>query len=304
MKTRLLILVLLIVCFSCGTNNKPVSDAQKEKIKGEVKEVVTTIIKGCEEANFDIAMTPFLESPDFVYVYNGVSLNYKGVVNGMKPMFSTMINQKVTIIDEKYVFLDNETVIYITNCKFLENYKDGHAILSDPMVWQITFRRLNNKWMVINGVESSVRQNAKNTETSKELNQVELMKLWTGSWKCTTNKDTIVFWDSKLFGNGLEGYFKYVTNGKTVIEGKQLWGYDETTDKFNFSDMIKGVGNIFYLTWFTTKNKAEIITINDINNPENAKLKWEMLLKSPDMFLYNTIINGQLAKSDTYIRVK
>jgi hypothetical protein len=38
MKTRLVFLVLLIVCISCGTNNKPVSDAQKEKTKGEVKE--------------------------------------------------------------------------------------------------------------------------------------------------------------------------------------------------------------------------------------------------------------------------
>ena len=33
MKTRLIFLLLLIVSFSCGTNNKPVSDAQKEPIK-------------------------------------------------------------------------------------------------------------------------------------------------------------------------------------------------------------------------------------------------------------------------------
>ena len=56
MKTRLIFLVLLIVCFSCGTNNKPVSDAQKEKIKGEVKEVVNTIFKGAEEANSDMVL--------------------------------------------------------------------------------------------------------------------------------------------------------------------------------------------------------------------------------------------------------
>src|SRR4030042_269963 len=38
MKTRLIFLVMLIVCISCGTNNKPVSDAQKEKIKLEDEE--------------------------------------------------------------------------------------------------------------------------------------------------------------------------------------------------------------------------------------------------------------------------
>jgi hypothetical protein len=55
MKTRLVFLAMLIFCFSCGTNNKPLSDAQKEKIKGEVKVEVNTFFKGCEEVNFDMA---------------------------------------------------------------------------------------------------------------------------------------------------------------------------------------------------------------------------------------------------------
>ena len=74
MKTRLILLVLLIVSFSCGTNNKPVSDAQKEKIKGDVKEVVNTIFKGAEEANFEMATEPWLDSPDFVLINNGMTL--------------------------------------------------------------------------------------------------------------------------------------------------------------------------------------------------------------------------------------
>ena len=170
-------------CFSCGTNNKPVSDAEKEKIKGEVKEVANAMFKGCEEANFDMAVESFLDSPDFVYIYNGVSLNYKGVVDGIKPLFGALINQKVTITDEKYVFLDKSTVIYTTNCKFLENYKDGHAIISDPMVVQVTFKKIDNKWKAINGVESSVRQNVKNSENLEGLTQVELSKYFLGTWK-------------------------------------------------------------------------------------------------------------------------
>ena len=86
MKTRLIFLVLLIACISCGTNNKPVSDAQKEKIKGEVKEVVNTFIKGCEEVNSDMAIKPFLDSPDFVYIANGKTYSYKEF-NVMKPVF-------------------------------------------------------------------------------------------------------------------------------------------------------------------------------------------------------------------------
>ena len=54
MKTQPILLLLLVVCFSCGTNNKPLSDSQKEKVISEVKPVVTEIIKGAEEANLDL----------------------------------------------------------------------------------------------------------------------------------------------------------------------------------------------------------------------------------------------------------
>jgi len=53
--------------------------------------------------------------------------------------------------------------------------------------------KINNKWKAINGVESSVRQNTKNSETSKELNQVELMKQMIGSWQGDIAKDTTLF---------------------------------------------------------------------------------------------------------------
>jgi hypothetical protein len=177
MKTRLIFLVLLIVCFSCGTNNKPVSDAQKEKIKGDVKEVVNTIFKGAEEANFEMAT-----EPDFVYTYNGNSYGYKEFVDAMKPMFGSFLNQKCTIVGEKFAILDNSTVSYTANTKWLVNYKDGHSILQDPWVMQIIFKKIDSKWKVINCVESGVEKSVP-SESSKGLNQVELMKQCVGSWK-------------------------------------------------------------------------------------------------------------------------
>ena len=304
MKTKLILLVLLIVCFSCGTNNKPVPDAQKEKIKGEVKALADVMYKGCEEANFEMATESFLDSPDFVYIFNGVSLNYKGVVDAIKPLFSALINQEVTIIDEKYVFLDKSTVIYTANCKFLENYKDGHAVLSDPMVVQVTCKKIDNKWKVINGVESSVRQNAKNEETSKELNQVELHKQFVGYWEGEVGKDTTCFWDLKSYGTGFDSYFKYVTKGKIVMEGKILWGYDKNLDKCVMSEMIKGMDNLVYSSWFISKNKCVMFSYNDISNPDMASTKWEVEFKSPDMFIETTIKNNKPVKVDTFKRIK
>jgi hypothetical protein len=304
MKTRFILLVLLIVCISCGTNNKPVSDAQKEKIKGEVKEVANAMFKGCEEANFDIAVESFLDSPDFVYIYNGVSLNYKGVADGIKPLFNALLNQEVTIIDEKYVFLDKSTVIYTTNCKFLENYKDGHAIISDPMVVQVTYKKIDNKWKAINGVESSVRQGVKNSETSKELNQVELMKQFLGNWKAEFGKDTIAYFDQKAYGVGQEVFIKGTSKGKMISEGKQLWSYDKKLDKIIFASELKGQDLKIVALWFISKNKYVSFQYSDISNPENASNKTEGEFISPDSYVETIIVNNKTVRTDTYTRIK
>ncbi len=304
MKARLIFFLMLIVCISCSTNNKPVSEAQKEKIKGEVKEVVNTFFKGCEEVNFDMALKPFLDSPDFLYINNGYAFNYKDCEDIFRPVFASMLNQKITIVDEKYTFPDNSTVFYSNHCKSLTNYKDGHAILQDPTVMLFIFKKMDNSWKIIYGVESFISQNVKNTETSKELNQVELHKQFAGNWKGEVAKDTTCFWDVKSYGTGFDCYFKYVSKGKIVIDGKQLWGYDKKLDKCSMSEMIKGMDNSVYLSWFTSNNKATMLSYGDISNPDNASTKWDVEFKSPDLFVEKMIVNGKLLKTFTMTRIK
>jgi hypothetical protein len=163
MKTRLIFLVMLIVSFSCGTNTKPVSDAQKEKIKGEVKEVVNTFIKGCEEVNFDMVTESFLDSPEFVYITNGKTYGYKEIM-GMRTNYDELLNQKITIVDEKYTVLDNSTVIYTSNSKCVTKYKDGHSNLYDPDAFMFMFKKIDSKWKVIYYVDSYVEKTVKYKE--------------------------------------------------------------------------------------------------------------------------------------------
>jgi SnoaL-like domain len=154
MKTKLIFLVLLIACFSCGTNNKPVSDAQKEKIKGEVKDAVKSLYKACEEVNFEAVMQHFLDSPDFITIYNGGISNYKEYVDGVKLNYNNLINQKGTELGyEKYVILDNSTVIYTFKSKWIANLKDGHSLVADTAVSQFIFRKIKNNWKIINEIE-------------------------------------------------------------------------------------------------------------------------------------------------------
>src|ERR1035437_9475320 len=76
--------------------------------------------------------------------------------------------------------------------------------------------------------------------TQTKLDQVELMKQFVGSWKVEESKDTTFFWDAKSYGTGLEGYYKTVTKGKTVTEGKFLQGYDKSIDKSIYVELPSG----------------------------------------------------------------
>ena len=291
MKTRFIFLVLLIVCYSCGTNNKPVTDAQKEKIKGEVKEVVNTIFKGAEEANFEMATEPWLDSPDFVLINNGMTLSYKEVVDAFKPLFGTLLNQKITIVDEEYVVLDKSTVLYTTNCNSLMNFKDGHSTLADPEAMQFTFKKINNRWRVIYAVDSYVEKNVP-SESSKGLNQAELLMNYVGNWEAPMGKDTTEFVQFKrLQGeNVLSLYFKGITKGKILFEGTGFWGYDAAKNKIDLSAIVSSGYVFHYLGEFTSPGKLELF---DVNSATGNKFIMESI--SPDEFKETAIENNKVS---------
>jgi hypothetical protein len=263
MKTRLIYLLLLIVCFSCGTNNKPVSDAQKEKIKGEVKEAVNTFIKGCEEANADMVMESFLDSPDFIDITNGMTFSYKEMMD-MKPNFNAILNQKCTMVNEKYMFLDKSTVLYTAKTKWSTNYKDGHSSITDPQAFLFTFKKIDNKWRIIYLVDSNVEKNIP-SESLKGLNQAELLKKFVGNWEIPTGKDTTMLVVNKSFkgGNGFSVYSKLSTKGKVLDEGTGFWVFDAALNKIDIS-FIHSTGDVTHnLGVFTSENTLEYVNVNN-----------------------------------------
>lgn len=162
MKTKLIFFLLSVLGCSCSTINKPVPDAYKDKAKGEIKEVLNNMFRGNEEVNYDMVIEPFQESSDFRFLIHGYALNYKQLVDGIKPIYNTLLNQKVTIVDEKYAFIDKTTVLYTTNCKLLENFKDGHSSLNDPTSILYIFKKTGSKWKIIYGAETFVKQDVLN----------------------------------------------------------------------------------------------------------------------------------------------
>jgi hypothetical protein len=140
--------------------------------------------------------------------------------------------------------------------------------------------------------------------TLTKLNQVELIKQFVSNWKGEAGKDTTAFWEIKYNPTGLECNYKYVTKDKIVMEGKQLWVYDNKVDKFLLSSPTTGTDTWISSLWFTSKNKSMMVSYRDISNPEKAVFKLEMEFKSPDMFLQKTIVNNNTVKTVAFNRVK
>jgi hypothetical protein len=88
------------------------------------------------------------------------------------------------------------------------------------------------------------------------------------------------------------------------MDGKQLWGYDNNLDKFTMAEMIKGMDNKIFASWFISKDKCEMLPIEDISNPDQAQLKWELEFKSPGTFIQTTIAVNKPNRTDTWTRVK
>ena len=143
---------------------------------------------------------------------------------------------------------------------------------------------------------------AQNAQT--KLNQVELMKQLIGSWKVDMGKDTVLFWDAKSFGTGLECYYKTVSKGKTLMEAKQLFGYDKKIDKYVAVNLVKGMDTEIWALWFISNIKYEITYYSDISSPDKSSFKVDGEFKSPNVYAETFIINGKPVMTYTYTRIK
>jgi len=152
MKTKLFYIALLVAFFSC-TDNKSISDTQKEKIIGEAKVFISDIIKACENCDTKTLKSMFLNSPDFVSLVGGVNADYEQTIKGMEGFFANVISQKSTTKNEKYTVLDATTVLYSANTKWETTLKNNSTIVFDPLGLQFILKKVENQWKVLSWTE-------------------------------------------------------------------------------------------------------------------------------------------------------
>jgi len=155
MKTKLLLLVMLVAMFSCEkSNDENENNVDEEQIRSEVQAVANDIFKGIEEVNAGLIMEQSYNSPGFVYLFNGTTLTYQEFSQALADFYVDLASQEVTLLSEKFAVLDNSTVLYTANCTFLQNFSIGDPVLIDPVVMMFVFKKIDGNWKWIYGVES------------------------------------------------------------------------------------------------------------------------------------------------------
>lgn len=131
--------------------------------------------------------------------------------------------------------------------------------------------------------------------------QIELMKQFTGTWKCELGKDTFLITENTPFGNGMISRSRIVTKGEILDSVIQLYGYDKKADRFIIAEQIKSSPVIEICSaWFTSESTGEII----VTNPENAPFTFKFEFKTPDIIVQTEIQDDKVVKEVTGIRVK
>ena len=152
------------------------------------------------------------------------------------------------------------------------------------------FKKIDNKWKVISAAESGIEKNVA-SESSKGLNQAELLMQFIGNFEAPSGKDTTEFVQFKsLQGkNVLSLNAKVVTKGKTLLEETGFWGYDAANNRIDLSVIVSNGYVFHYIGEFTSSDKLELSDVNSTGN----KFTFERI--SSDAFKETSVFDNKTA---------
>ena len=144
----------------------------------------------------------------------------------------------------------------------------------------------------------------------QDLNQLELMKQFIGTWKTEIGEDSVLIWEVVLFGKAFEEIGYWQANGETYNTLKGLWGYSKTHKCIVHDFMFPGGKIIRDFGEFVSEKKmvGERYSDEKLGHANNS---WEIHIISPDKFKGISKNRGAKYSWDdakvteyTYIRVK
>ena len=137
--------------------------------------------------------------------------------------------------------------------------------------------------------------------TQTQLNQVVLMKQFLGTWQCQVGENTIYRSENKPFGTGMVCTIQIITKEEIVDSVKQLFGYDNSIDKFIVAELIKSNSVIETGTaWFISEHTGNIF----ITDQDGDKLKFSFEFITPDLMKETATLDNNIVVDMEFNRVK
>lgn len=303
MKTRIAASVLMIFCLAC-TNNKPLSDPERQQITGEVKELTTQIISLAEKADFDSIMMLSYDAPDNLIVTpDGKTVTFKEWAEILRNIFGSIESQKINTIAENYMVLDRTTVWYTNVSRTQVNFKDSSILRQDPWSMFILAKKIDNAWKLAAILEYGHEEIAKPAPLPKDLDQIELSKQMLGVWRAEY-EDTVLTIDHQPFGKAQIASLKTTVKGKPYGEGRQLCCFDRKNNRLTIVTTGKsGMGGVASLK-FNTPTTYTRIPYNNISNPAYAPFRIEGEFTDPNTYVEKIVINNETVKTYISKRIK
>jgi hypothetical protein len=114
-----------------------------------------------------------------------------------------------------------------------------------------------------------------------QLNQLELMKQFLGTWQANSGKDTVEVWDCQQYGKA------FIINVSDVVKGKKTPLYVNNVGFDSRDGKIKGYvlwpNDAAYTTWIGLFNSEKKFSVDIVDNfnPGTVATKFEMVYITP-----------------------
>jgi hypothetical protein len=132
---------------------------------------------------------------------------------------------------------------------------------------------------------------------------VALVRQFIGTWKNEYEPDSFVIYKFKPFGKGLKATYKVATKEETLLEAKQLVGFDPNFETIINSTLIETGQVVLFSGKFIADDKVSL-EVKDPNNPENILSRTEYEFQNEGRFTVTRIFGHTGGKPGNYYRIE
>ena len=155
MKPKFIITLLIVVAMiSCKSNNESIVETMspeqiRRHVTKELNDVVSAAIDGMIALNADTVCKYFSKEEFEGFAGNGLNLrSFEETYTVLQYMYGEIESSNISLSDEKYVVLSEESALYTANYnEELHDKKEGLHYSNG--VFTFIFKKIDDQWMII-----------------------------------------------------------------------------------------------------------------------------------------------------------